>query len=117
MDGGLSVGTACPFVDLAAGRDMLLRDVGVSIESSRVPPPMLRAAAYTPPAVGPQDPYVALRNKVSGKFYGLPLDGIFGGEHADSGGPLHVLILVANTSGTIATCPFCPCRCHCRTWK
>ena len=49
-----------------------------------------------PPASSlPQAPYVALRGGVSGKFFGFPLDGVFGGSNAGLGGPLHVLILIS----------------------
>ena len=104
--------TQCPLVDLQAGK-LLLRDVGVHV-GPKVTPPLLEAAvqetatldlpapAPTPPPPAATDtgigqaPYFALRHAVSGRFYGLPLDIIFGGKGPTwpPGAPLHVLLLV-----------------------
>jgi hypothetical protein len=91
----------CPFVDVGAGRDTLWRDVGISLSGANTPPPLnvLSGLGHgsAPPSAVPRAPYVSLRGTVSGKFFGLPLDGIFGGSNAGDGGPLHVLILVSGT--------------------
>ena len=96
----------CRFIDLSAG-SFLLRDVGVSL-STTAPPPQIASIRNTyaesnnaqpTPAPGPKLPYVALRGAAYGRFYGLPLDAIFGGKGADIGGPLHVLLLINGTGG------------------
>jgi hypothetical protein len=117
-----------PFIDLAAGENILLRDVGISlfcsasVGSGRWPPPQQpdpeevrssgkarhAAAGTAAAAVGeeaaltlqqtPSPPplaFVTIR-AVSGasKFFGLPLDGIFGNADAMS------LILVSGATGS-----------------
>lgn len=91
----LVTATLCPFVDLAAGT-VVLRTVGFLLEPAPAPVGAQRLAVWRPTA-----PYFALRDAVSGRFYGLPLDAIFGGKGADTGGPLHVLVLISGT--TLAT--------------
>ena len=87
----------CPFVDLRIG-SFLLRDVGIEVNTT-APPPLLSPVDVTDAPAGiPTEPYFALRDAVSGRFFGLPLDGIFGGANADNGGALHVLILVNGTA-------------------
>ena len=107
-DFGLASYHFCPLLDLGAG-NLLLRDVGTrggSSKSSLGPPlrpsataPAAAAAAAAaavatpPPAESCRDePYVALRNGVSGRFYGLALDGLDLRPCASS--PHHVLLLV-----------------------
>ena len=108
-DMSLVTGTMCTFLDLAAGK-LLLRDVGVDIAQPPAPPPPFPPTAAVPstgavgapaapPPYSPDRPYVALWGGVSGRFYGLPLDGIFGGKDGDNGGPLHVLLFVNGTGG------------------
>lgn len=88
----------CPFMDLREGR-LLIRDVGTSggmtppLHASLVPSGTVAASSATSTALtaagnhGPpswqtvpgvvcqDEPYVALRDGVSGRFYGLALDG------------------------------------------
>jgi hypothetical protein len=104
-----------PFLDLSAGQHILLRDVGISLFCSadgspgKWPPPLARTEnhrnggdnAAAKPTSGTQDgngekdspplSFVTVRG-VSGKFYGLPLDGIFGNADAMS------LILVSGAT-------------------
>ena len=101
-----------PFLDLAVGSNVLMRDVGISLFCSAAgtpgkwPPPLPsnrhpsdgsdseshgtdtkgRTVAPSPPLA-----FVTIR-KVSGKFFGLPLDGIFGNADAMS------LILVSGAT-------------------
>jgi hypothetical protein len=94
----------CPFMDLQAGK-LLLRDIGVRFGHIASVAAQEAEASFSPPAPAPasapgmgigESPFIALRNAVSGRFYGLPLDGIFGGTGPTwpPGAPLHVLILV-----------------------
>ncbi len=115
-DLALAGDTECTFVDLASGQ-FLVRDLGIvlakraeshfrsrevtagsgdivshgSVSSS--PFPSHTAALQSKPTT----PYFIVRGEATGRFYGLPLDAIFGGTDADNGGPLHVLILVNGT--------------------
>ena len=114
-DFSIYTASECPFIDLAAGENLLLRDIGVSIAGPKLPPPMrgpsskvepnyalLTAAErlYLAPSPSPQQPYFTARGTVAGKLYGLPLDGIFGGAGSDNGGEFHVLILVDGVGHT-----------------
>ena len=124
-DVSLLTAPLCTFVDFAAG-NFLLRDVGFSNGAASTPPPVAAVASTpaastlgvdstyheaapgsprpalpgpspVPPSSVPTKPFVALRQGVQGKFYGLELDGVFGGKNADLGRPHHVLILVEGT--------------------
>jgi hypothetical protein len=95
-DFGLVARPLCPFLDLRAGADTLLRDVCVA---ASVPPP-----SGVPPSSGgppPTEPFVALSGSASGRFFGLSLDLIFGGNDGASPppGPRHVLLIVNGTGG------------------
>ena len=83
----------CPFMDLRAGR-LLLRDVGTAGQRGVIPP--LRSAdpspSPSPGVVCRDEPFVALRGGVSGRFYGLPLD-IADTRQCESS-PQHVLLLI-----------------------
>lgn len=73
-DFNLAAVNFCPFIDLRAGK-LLLRDVGTRGEGSVIPP--LLPADDSPPTAGEvcrDEPFMALRDGVSGRFYGLPLD-------------------------------------------
>ena len=96
--------SGCPVIDLHAGK-YLLRGVGVGNAATPTPnpPTSLSSSAPTEPAepaearggaaeVCRDTSYVALRNAVSGRFYGLPLDGCDLRQCESS--PRHVLLLV-----------------------
>jgi hypothetical protein len=96
-DFGLVARPLCPFLDLRSGAGTLLRDVCVA---QSVPPP----STGVPPsdsAVPPTEPLVALSGAAWGRFFGLSLDLIFGGNDGASPapGPRHVLLLVNGTGG------------------
>jgi hypothetical protein len=84
-----------PPSDLGAASDTSLTDAAQS--KTLLAPARSDRSAPPPPSIVPQSPYVALRGSVSGKFFGFPLDGVFGGSNAGLGGPLHVLILISAT--------------------
>ena len=95
-DFGLEARPLCPFLDLR-GAGTLLRDVCVA---QSVPPP----STGVPPsdsAVPPTEPLVALSGAAWGRFFGLSLDLVFGGNDGASPapGPRHVLLLVNGTGG------------------
>jgi hypothetical protein len=104
--------TRSPFLDLGVGENILLRDVGISLfcsaagTSGKWPPPLPSAVSIgdgggddgaTRGAAGAEavgaTAFVTVR-EVSGKFFGLPLDGIFGG--AD--GAQYSLLLVSGAT-------------------
>ena len=102
-DFGLIARPLCPFLELRAGADTLIRDVCVA---PTVPPPApssLEAAAPPAPAPAPPPtaPYVALSGAMSGRVFGLSLDLLFGGNNGTNPppGPWHVLLLVNGTGG------------------
>ena len=87
----LGKSSGCPVIDLQAG-NFLLRDVGVGSAGS-----FTALARDVPREVGAAEvcrdtSYVALRNGVSGRFYGLPLDGMDTRQCQSS--PHHVALLV-----------------------
>ena len=95
-DLGLIARPLCPFLDLRAGADALLRDVCVA---PTIPPPTTGVPPSTPGAPPPEAPLVALSDAFYGRVYGLSLDLVFGGNDGahPPPGPWHVLLLVNNT--------------------
>lgn len=90
---GFNLGKAsgCPVLDLRAGK-FILRDVGVGTAASF---PTVNTAAPLQagaPETCRDTSYVALRDEVSGRFYGLPLDGCDTRQCQSS--PHHVLLLI-----------------------
>ena len=104
-DIGLVTRPLCPFLDLRAGVDTLLRDLCVAPSTpplsahTRAPAPALAPASAPPPTA----PFVALSGTATGRFYGLSLDIIFGGNNGTdpAPGPGHVLLLVNRTEGPV----------------
>lgn len=105
-DFNVATPTHCPFIDLRAGK-LLLRDVGTRGSGSVVPPlansndsaAAVAAAATSvaapPPGAGEtclDEPFFALRGAVSGRFYGLALDGADLRRCKSS--PRHLLLMV-----------------------
>ena len=85
--------SGCPVIDLHAGK-FLLRDVGVRGAGSFVSAITTFTAQLQSGAaeVCRDTSYVALRNGVSGRFYGLPLDGV--DLRQCLAAPHHVLLLI-----------------------
>lgn len=115
-DFNMAVARYCPFMDLREGK-LLLRNVGTSggmtppfhanrdlVPSKPVDATASAAGNHGQPSgvVCQDDPYVALRDGVSGRFYGLALDGC-DLRHCRSS-PHHLLLFIdgcRQSSGTI----------------
>jgi hypothetical protein len=113
-DFNVATPTHCPFIDLRAG-SLLLRDVGTRGSGAVVPPrASSRASAVGIPKATAvlgagekclDEPYFALRGTVSGRFYGLALDG------ADlrrcNSSPRHLLLMIDGCTQVRPLCLRC----------